>query len=231
MKKYIFIMGLMTCMCLMTQSCSNEEDHDIKATMDGVDFNIVGKPGEYSGYWMVNGEKADSCVMTYDGKTMTFSAVPVYRLLKKAGAFSTSNAQAGYWGEGFADGSGEIQLEAGPFVTTPIRTGYTVNYFYFSNDNKSKSLTGVQFEGLASTDSNLNYGFSLKFFDTRTKTEETRLYVLAFSNEVYGVFDFGQRSWAIRYFIQGLKIGIPNKVEYSWPLNPMIELTFISNGN
>jgi hypothetical protein len=221
------MMGLMTCMCLITQSCSKEEDDISKNSND--DFGFVGKPGEYSGYWMVNGEKADSCVMTYDGTSITFSVVPSYTILKKAGVLSTTLAHFGSLGGGFSGNNGEIQLQASPFVMTPKRTGYTENYFYFSNENKSKYLTETQFDGSVSIDSNLSYRFYLKFYDTRTKTEEMLIYVLVFDDENFGVFNFGQRSWAIRFFINELLVGVPNSSKESYPLNPTMELTFISN--
>ena len=48
MKKYILIMGLMTCMCLMATSCKSEDEDVINMTTSN--FNdFLGKPGGYSG--------------------------------------------------------------------------------------------------------------------------------------------------------------------------------------
>ena len=80
MKKYILIMGLMTCMCLMATSCKSEDEDVINMTTSN--FNdFLGKPGEYSGYWTVFGAKADSCVMTCNGEMITFSKMPVSTIL------------------------------------------------------------------------------------------------------------------------------------------------------
>ena len=225
-KVYIILMGLMTCMCLMTTSCSNEED-DIMFDPDKNAVNsFLENPGEYSGYWMVFNEKVDNCVLTCDGKNLTFSKIPVEILLNLIGAYDAlmsqnlSTADIGsYVGKKYIE-LGNAQLEAYPFTIIPKQMGYTSNSFYFSaNTNDSH----VVYEGKIPGVYGLTYPFTIK------SEEVTIQYFLEFSDEIYGVINTDQQSRVIKFYIKECHILNHEGIYEHLPFNPMIELTFISN--
>ena len=227
MKKYILIMGLMTCMCLITQSCKNEEDDMMSNPAYNFAKSFLGKTGEYPGYWMVNGVKADNCVMAYDGTVLTFSKMPIAALLKycKDGEFE-ANA--------FADcpafnhfeevlNSADTQLEASPLVVLPIPIGHSGDGLYFSNAVQQKSLYNSQ-DGYVENYSNMYYSFSIK------NREKTWFLDLLFDYQTYGVYNIEQESRVIRFYVKTVRVTPSgHNQEGIQTFDPMIELTFISN--
>ena len=224
-KVYILLMGLMTCMCLITTSCKNEEDDITSDPGNSAFSSFLESPGEYSGYWMVFNEKVDNCVLTCDGKTLTFSNLPVEILVNLIGAYDDLIAQdlstaniGSYVGKKFFD-LGNAQLEAYPFTIIPKQMGYTSNNLYFSaNTNDSQNKIQGTIPGVYG----LTYSFSIK------SEEVTIQYFLEFSDEIYGVFNPDQQSRVIKFYIKECHILNHNGIYEHLPFNPMIELTFIS---
>lgn len=223
MKKYILIMGLMTCMCLITQSCKNEEDD----MMSNPANNILGYPGAYPGYWTVDGVKADNGVMTYDGTVLTFSKMPIAALLKyckdeefEANAFADCPA-FNHFEEVL--NSADTQLEASPLVVLPIPIGHSGDGLYFSNAVQQKSLYNSQ-DGYVENYSNMYYSFSIK------NREKTWFLDLLFDYQTYGVYNIEQESRVIRFYVKTVRVTPSgHNQEGIQTFDPMIELTFISN--
>lgn len=232
---YLLMMGLMACVCLTTQSCAQADDDDINYYAPSYDSSL-GMPGEFHGYWMVHGLKADSCVMTYDGKVLSFSKMPIKTIMfffdsyRKNGYFPLS----GYldsppypdledkqyiknWTEG-------VQLEAGPLVVLPVVVGYSVNNYYFNSSVQQVNLINSE-KGYEETYSNMFYNFSTKSGD------KTTFFGFLFDTETYGVYNAEQKSRIIKINIKEIEIILPGpeRETIKETFNPMLDLTFISN--
>ena len=240
MKKYILIMGLMTCMCLMATSCKSEDEDDINMTTSK--FNdFLGKPGEYSGYWTVFGAKADSCVMTCNGEMITFSKMPVSTILNllyiydslQGGELPTDNI--GSYAGTKSINLDNVQIDEKPFTVVANQTGYTGTNTYFSAAELHKIDFGhavdeslLQYTGLLSS---MHYSFGV------TNSEGKRWsYCLSFDKENYGVYNTAQKSRIIRFYIKriGIVFSTDNgevRADVTNEFDPMWELTFISNDN
>ena len=240
MKKYILIMGLMTCMCLMATSCKSEDEDVINMTTSN--FNdFLGKPGEYPGYWTVFGAKADSCVMTCNGEMITFSKMPVSTILNllyiydslQGGELPTDNI--GSYAGTKSINLDNVQINEKPFTVVANQTGYTGTNTYFSAAEGRKIDFGhavdeslLQYTGLLSS---MHYSFGV------TNSEGKRLsYCLSFDKENYGVYNTAQKSRIIRFYIKriGIVFSTDNgevRADVTNEFDPMWELTFISNDN
>lgn len=234
-KVYFIIMVLMTCMCLTTQSCSSGDDEDF-ANQNNYSYSDLGRIGTYQGYWMVHGLKADSCVMTYDGKVLSFSKMPIKTIMfffdsyRRNGYFPLSGYldSAPYpdledkqyiknWTEG-------VQLEAGPLVVLPVVVGYSVNNYYFNSSVQQVNLINSE-KGYEETYSNMFYNFSTKSGD------KTTFFGFLFDTETYGVYNAEQKSRIIKINIKEIEIILPGpeRETIKETFNPMLDLTFISN--
>ncbi|MBP5355753.1 MAG: hypothetical protein J6Z10_02740 [Prevotella sp.] len=248
MKKYILIMGLMTCMCLMATSCKSEDEDDINMTTSN--FNdFLGKPGEYLGYWMVNGVKADSCALVHDGETIIFSTMPVVAILKAMNFGIAQNLEQSGEASQESPSNGTIEdiqfkLVATPFALIAKPIGYTDNYMYFENTNTTKCLAvEPEMPSFASKYNGMSFypfGINVSVNGGDFYMDKTTYYYLMFSDENYGVFNAKQKSRVIKLFIKELHVWEPhasdfgNHIQYkehSITLDPMLELTFISNDN
>ena len=247
MKKYILIMGLMTCMCMITQSCTNEED-DIMINNPAYDFTnaFLGRPGNYPGYWMVNGVKADSCVMAHDGTNVVFSKMPVVAILKAMGLDIAKNLEQSVGSSQESPGTGtsediQFKLVAKPLALIPKPIGYTDDYVYFENTNTTKYLAAQPEMPVFASNYN---GMSYYPFDINVSVnggdflmDQTTYYYLMFSDENYGVYNAKQQSQVVKLLIKELQVWEPkhsdfgNHIQYegySITLDPMMELAFIS---
>jgi len=240
MKKYILIMGLMTCMCLMATSCKSEDEDVINMTTSN--FNdFLGSQGEYPGYWTVFGAKADSCVMTCNGEMITFSKMPVSTILNllyiydslQGGELPTDNI--GSYAGTKSINLDNVQIDEKPFTVVANQTGYTGTNTYFSAAELHQIDFGhavdeslVQYTGLLSS---MHYSFGV------TNSEGKRLsYCLSFDKENYGVYNTAQKSRIIRFYIKriGIVFSTDNgevRADVTNEFDPMWELTFISNDN
>ncbi|MBO7577942.1 MAG: hypothetical protein J6T43_02985 [Prevotella sp.] len=248
MKKYILIMGLMACMCLMATSCKSEDEDDINKNAS--DFKaFLGTPGGYPGYWMVNGVKADSCVMVHDGKTIIFSTMPVVAILKAMNFGIAQNLeQSGEASqESPSNGTSEdikFKLVARPLAVIAKPIGYTDNYVYFENTNTTKYLSAQsEMPAFASKYNGMSFysfGINVSVNGGDFYMDKTTYYYLMFSDENYGVYNAKQKSQVVKLFIKELQVWEPkhsdwgNQIKYeeqSITLDPLLELTFISNDN
>ena len=233
-KVYILLMGLMTCMCLITTSCSNEEDDDIiKAEIPSFTWNLVLRHGDYQGYWTVWNEKADSCVMTFDGSSLSFSKMPVGIILDVIDIYNSAgslveidNQDLGHYAKNLSNDS--IQIEEEPFVVNPVLTGYSVKTLYFTNnidkasmDVQHKFLTNI---GQAHLNPYMGYLFSVIVDDDKEWN-----YLLVFDQENYGVINILQSSLVIKLYLKEVYIQTPEGKIDHMSFDRKVELAFISN--
>ena len=246
MKKYIFIMGLMTCMCLITQSCSNQDEYDSSKNDWNPKTGIINMAqilprGDYQGYWTIWDEKADSCVMSFDGESLGFSQMPIGLLLdlidhhdRSGGFVGATSTYAPYEGSyaairyPFQLGDVLIQVEAPPFVLNPVLTGYSEKTVYFKNNIDKNYMTAhqylVQYVGQVLFNPYMGYVFSVKVDDKEWN------YLLAFDPENYGVINIQQSSRVIKLYLKEVFIQTPaGKIEHMTFERGMVELAFISN--
>ena len=227
-------MGLMTCMCLITTSCSNEEDDDIiKAEIPSFTWNLVLRHGDYQGYWTVWNEKADSCVMTFDGSSLSFSKMPVGIILDVIDIYNSAgslveidNQDLGHYAKNLSNDS--IQIEEEPFVVNPVLTGYSVKTLYFTNnidkasmDVQHKFLTNI---GQAHLNPYMGYLFSVIVDDDKEWN-----YLLVFDQENYGVINILQSSLVIKLYLKEVYIQTPEGKIDHMSFDRKVELAFISN--
>lgn len=229
-KVYIIMMVLMTCMCLTTQSCSSGDDED-SANQNNYSFSYLGRMGTYQGYWMVFGQKADSCAMTYDGKVLSFSKLPLgmimayfdyYRshgVFPKKVDYFTDNTPDSHYSDSY-----DVQLEAGPLVVLPVVVGYSENNCYFNSS--------VQKMDHVNSGGNYEANYSDMYYSYRTKSgDKTTFYSFVFDRDTYGVYNAEQKSRVIKLYIKVIEITLPGPGRecITETFNPMMELTFISN--
>ena len=247
MKKYIFIMGLMTCMCLITQSCSNQDEYDSSKNDWNPKTGIINMAqilprGDYQGYWTIWDEKADSCVMSFDGESLGFSQMPIGLLLdlidhhdRSGGFVGATSTYAPYEGSyaairyPFQLGDVLIQVEAPPFVLNPVLTGYSEKTVYFINNIDKNYMTAhqtlVQYVGQVLFNPYMGYVFSVKVDDDKEWN-----YLLAFDPENYGVINIQQSSRVIKLYLKEVFIQTPaGKIEHMTFERGMVELAFISH--
>ncbi len=223
------MMGLMACLCLTTQSCANGDDEDMNKSASE-SFSSIGMLGAHPGYWMVFGTKADNCVMTYDGKVLSFSKMPIQTIM----TFSNYYRQNGYFpGNGytsddiypsFEGGAGDIQLVAGPMEVVPVVVGYSGNNLYFNSSIQNMNTNNPE-SYYQKFDTDMFYSFSIK------EGNQTTYYSLVFDRDTYGVYNAEQKSRVLKMFIKEISIIRPGQEsqETYASLNPMMELTFVSN--
>ena len=246
MKKYIFIMGLMTCMCLITQSCSNQDEYDSSKNDWNPKTGIINMAqilprGDYQGYWTIWDEKADSCVMSFDGESLGFSQMPIGLLLdlidhhdRSGGFVGATSTYAPYEGSyaairyPFQLGDVLIQVEAPPFVLNPVLTGYSEKTVYFKNNIDKNYMTAhqnlVEYVGQVLFNPYMGYVFSVKVDDKEWN------YLLVFDQENYGVINILQSSLVIKLYLKEVFIQTPaGKIEHMTFERGMVELAFISN--
>lgn len=214
----------MTCMCLMTQSCKNEdEDVDYNnLPFDALTMDRLLRHSDYSGYWIVDGVKADSCVMKYDGRSIIFSKMPVVTLFDKLQNYYTT-----YQGDSYPviDNHTNAHFSQSPFVVNPIQTGYSENNIYFKN------LSGIA-ESQEYNGSNKEYHFAYPDIGYQFTVEndgKTWQYLLIFDEDNYGVINAQQSSRVIILFLKGCYMISPEGKEESMTFDKMVELVFISN--
>lgn len=228
-KAYIIMMGLLACICLTTQSCANGDDDDINQFAQD-SFSFIGMQGSHPGYWMVFGTKADNCVMTYDGKVLSFSKMPIQTIM----TFSNYYRQNGYFPENghlvndgsssFEDLDGDIQLVAGPMEVVPVVVGYSGNNLYFNSSIQNMNTNNPE-SYYQKFDTDMFYSFSIK------EGNQTTYYSLVFDRDTYGVYNAEQKSRVLKIFIKEISIIRPGqeRQETYATLKPMMELTFVSN--
>jgi hypothetical protein len=215
MKKYILIMGLMTCMCLMATSCKSEDEDDVsKSNVDASVFTMSSllRHGEHPGYWVVNGIPADSCIMSYDGEVFSFTSLPIEAVLKVLEL---------YRDEYTAQGINEYQVEADPLVLLPVLIGYSEANFYFNSSVQHVSI--IPPSGYEEDYSAMYYSFVVD------NGEEKIPFSMVFDRDTYGIYNAGKKSQVIKLYIKGITFLLPNRNEITVSLNPMMELAFISN--
>jgi hypothetical protein len=221
-------------MCLITTSCSNEEDDDIiKAEIPSFTWNLVLRHGDYQGYWTVWNEKADSCVMTFDGSSLSFSKMPVGIILDVIDIYNSAgslveidNQDLGHYAKNLSNDS--IQIEEEPFVVNPVLTGYSVKTLYFTNnidkasmDVQHKFLTNI---GQAHLNPYMGYLFSVIVDDDKEWN-----YLLVFDQENYGVINILQSSLVIKLYLKEVYIQTPEGKIDHMSFDRKVELAFISN--
>lgn len=220
MKKYILIMGLMTCMCLITQSCKNEEDD----MMSNPANNILGYPGAYPGYWTVDGVKADNGVMTYDGTVISLSNLPIKTILEFTELYRNKGlAMAQYSSFLHPDSKSisELQVEADQLVLLPVIVGYSGKNLYFNSSVQHVSM--IPPSGYEEDYSAMYYSFVID------NGEEKIPISMVFDRDTYGIFDAGKKSQVIKLYIKEITFLLPKRNEITVYFDPMMELTFISN--
>ena len=219
-KVYIILMGLMTCMCLMTQSCKNEdEDVDYNDSSIFTMANVL-RQGRYSGHWKVNGWEADSCVMTFDGKSIAFSNMPINTILREARLGLVPDFKFEVGSDVIYDK--EIVVNAGGFVIEPVLKGFSESNTYFSSSFKGNSYNQQGFtESMDLTD--VSYLFSA------TDGEDTWYYGIVFDEENYGVLSKEQSSRVIKFTIKEIIEYDPPQYERMVWHRWSIPLIFISN--
>ena len=218
MKKYILIMGLMTCMCLMATSCKSEHDAAFYKMAS------VLKQGHYSGYWIVNGFPADSCEMSFDGTLIGFSNMPVTTILREAhlGLVPFFKMQSGP----SIINDKDIIVKNNGFVVKPVLSGVSANNTYFSSSFKESGYATAH-QGLAA---NMDLE-DVSYLFSATDGEDTWYYGIVFNEDNYGVLSNEQSSRVIKFTIkQIIEYDPPHyerRVWSSWS----IPLIFISNDN
>lgn len=242
-KVYIILMGLMTCMCLITTSCSNQDEYEEGKSDWGMNATTMASilpRGHYQGYWTIWDEKADSCEMAFDGESLGFSQMPIGLLLdlidhhdRSGGFVGATSTYAPYEGSyaairyPFQLGDVLIQVEAPPFVLNPVLTGYSEKTVYFKNNIDKNYMTAhknlVQYVGQVLFNPYMGYVFSVKVDDKEWN------YLLAFDPENYGVINIQQSSRVIKLYLKEVFIQTPagkiDHMTFEW----MVELAFISN--
>lgn len=225
MKKFLYLIGLMTCMCLMATSCKSEDEEDInKNAQDAAVFKIANvlKQGHYAGYWKVNGFPADSCEMSFDGTLIGFSNMPVTTILREArlGLVPDFKAPVGLGVVYDRD----IIVNAKGFVIKPVLSGFSSSNLYFSSSYKESSYATAH-QGLAASMDleDVSYLFSA------TDGEDTWYYGIVFDEENYGVISKEQSSRVIKFTIkQIIEFDPPHYERMVWS-SWSIPLIFISN--
>lgn len=242
-KVYIILMGLMTCMCLITTSCSNQDEYEEGKSDWGMNATTMASilpRGHYQGYWTIWDEKADSCEMAFDGESLGFSQMPIGLLLdlidhhdRSGGFVGATSTYAPYEGSyaairyPFQLGDVLIQVEAPPFVLNPVLTGYSEKTVYFKNNIDKNYMTAhqnlVQYVGQVLFNPYMGYVFSVKVDDKEWN------YLLVFDQENYGVINIQQSSRVIKLYLKEVFIQTPagkiDHMTFEW----MVELAFISN--
>lgn len=225
MKKFLYLIGLMTCMCLIATSCKSEDEDDIDRNAHDAAFYKMAsvlKQGHYSGYWIVNGFPADSCEMSFDGTLIGFSNMPVTTILREArlGLVPFFKMQSG---PSIINDKDIIVNDRG-FVIEPVLSGFSANNAYFSSSYKESSCASAH-QGLAASMDleDVSYLFSA------TDGEDTWYYGIVFNEDNYGVLSKEQSSRVIKFTIkQIIEYDPPHyerRVWNSWS----IPLIFISN--
>ena len=225
MKKFLYLIGLMTCMCLIATSCKSEDEDDInKNAQDAAFYKMASvlKQGHYSGYWIVNGFPADSCEMSFDGTLIGFSNMPVTTILREAhlGLVPFFKMQSG---PSIINDKDIIVNDRG-FVIEPVLSGFSANNAYFSSSYKESSCASAH-QGLAASMDleDVSYLFSA------TDGEDTWYYGIVFNEDNYGVLSKEQSSRVIKFTINKIIEFDPphyeRRVWNSWS----IPLIFISN--
>lgn len=244
MKKFLYLIGSMTCMCLMATSCSNQDEYEegkYDWDMNAMTMASILPRGHYQGYWTIWDEKADSCEMAFDSESLGFSQMPIGLLLdlidhhdRSGGFVGATSTYPPYEGSyaairyPFQLGDVLIQVKAPPFVLNPVLTGYSEKTVYFKNNidkdymaaQQSKFLTNI---GEAHLNPYMGYVFSVKVDDKEWN------YLLLFDQENYGVINIQQSSRVIKLYLKEVYIQTPagkiDHMTFEW----MVELAFISN--
>lgn len=230
-------MGLMTCMCLMTTSCSNQDEYEegkYDWDMNAMTMASILPRGDYQGYWTVWNEKADSCVMTFDGNSFSFSKMPVEIILNLIYIYISAGSLVGIEHHGlgsYAENpfNDDIQIEEEPFVVNPVLTGFSEKTVYFKNNidkaymdaNNAKFLSDT---GQVNLNSNMGYVFSVKGDDDKEWN-----YLLVFDQENYGVINIQQSSRVIKLYLKEVFIQTPAGKTDHMTFDKVVELVFISN--
>ena len=235
-KVYIILMGLMTCMCLITTSCSNQDEYEegkYDWDMNAMTMASILPRGDYQGYWTVWNEKADSCVMTFDGNSFSFSKMPVEIILNLINIYISAGSLVGIEHQGLGSYAeipfnDDIQIEEEPFVVNPVLTGYSVKTLYFTNnidkasmDVQHKFLTNI---GQAHLNPYMGYLFSVIVDDDKEWN-----YLLVFDQENYGVINILQSSLVIKLYLKEVYIQTPEGKIDHMSFDRKVELAFISN--
>lgn len=236
-KVYIILMGLMTCMCLMTTSCSNQDEYEEGKSDWGMNATTMASilpRGDYQGYWTVWNEKADSCVMTFDGNSFSFSKMPVEIILNLINIYISAGSLVGIEHQGLGSYAkipfnDDIQIEEEPFVVNPVLTGFSEKTVYFKNNidkaymdaNNAKFLSDT---GQVNLNSNMGYVFSVKGDDDKEWN-----YLLVFDQENYGVINIQQSSRVIKLYLKEVFIQTPAGKTDHMTFDKVVELVFISN--
>ncbi len=225
MKKFLYLIGLMTCMCLMVTSCIVEDEDDVsKNNVDVSAFTMSSllRRGHYAGYWVVNGYPADSCEMAFDGTSIAFSNMPVTTILREArlGLVPFFKRQLGP----SIINDKDIIVKASGFVIEPVLSGFSSSNAYFSSSIKESGYaTAHQSLPTSMNLTDVSYWFS------STDGEDTWYYGIVFDEENYGVISKEQSSRVIKFTIkQIIEYDPPHyerRVWSSWS----IPLIFISN--
>ena len=240
-KVYILLMGLMICMGLMTISCSNEEDDDkIKAEIPSFTWSLVLRSGDYQGYWTVWNEKADSCVMTFDGNSLSFSKMPVEIILNIIDIYNSAGSLVEIEHQGLGEDSKlrnyadkykgvDFQIEEEPFVVTPVLTGYTVKTVYFKNNIDKTSIDAEHAKFLSNIGQVYLNPYMGYLFSVKVDDDKEWYYLLAFDQENYGVINIQQSSLVIKLFLKEVYIQTPEGKIDHMTFDKVVELAFISN--
>lgn len=219
-KVYIILMGLMTCMCLITTSCSSADEDDNFNNPSIFTMANVLRQGRYSGHWKVNGYPADSCEMAFDGISIAFSNMPVTTILREARLGLVPDFKLEVGSDVVYDK--EIVVNAGGFVIEPVLKGFSESNTYFSSSFKGNSY---KYQGLTENMdlTDVSYLFSA------TDGEDTWYYGIVFDEENYGVLSKEQSSRVIKFTIKEIIEYDPPQYErmvwHTWS----IPLIFISN--
>ena len=226
MKKFLYLIGLMTCMCLMATSCKSEDEDDVsKSNVDASVFTMSSllRHGEHPGYWVVNGIPADSCIMSYDGEVFSFTSLPIEAVLKVLELYRDGQSMVEF--EFFryltAQGINEYQVEADPLVLLPVLIGYSEANFYFNSSVQHVSI--IPPSGYEEDYSAMYYSFVVD------NGEEKIPFSMVFDRDTYGIYNAGKKSQVIKLYIKEITFLLPNRNEITVSLNPMMELAFISN--
>lgn len=224
MKKFLFLIGLMTCMCLMVTSCKSEDEEDInKNSNDFSMANVLGR-GEHQGYWVVNDVPADSCVMNYNGTVLSFSNLPIKTILEFTERYrNKGSAMAQYSSFLHPDSKSisELQVEADQLVLFPVIVGYSGKNLYFNSSVQHVSM--IPPSGYEEDYSAMYYSFVID------NGEEKIPISMVFDRDTYGIFDAGKKSQVIKLYIKEITFLLPKRNEITVYFDPMMELTFISN--
>lgn len=235
-KVYIILMGLMTSMCLITTSCSNQDEYEegkYDWDMNAMTMASILPRGDYQGYWTVWNEKADSCVMTFDGNSFSFSKMPVEIILNLINIYISAGSLVGIEHQGLGSYAeipfnDDIQIEEEPFVVNPVLTGFSEKTVYFKN-NIDKAFTVSQYGLLHFNTEQVNLSSNLGYIFGVKNDDKEWYYLLVFDQENYGVINIQQSSRVIKLYLKEVFIQTPaGKIDHM-TFDKVVELVFISN--